>query len=169
MITIRKSNKKEEFAKHLLSLNRSFYEWLKEQYNKDPSADLSEGFQDYVDHVGGLEDRFLRTYGEVLTFGSGDCGQLALGTEDDDLMVKYPRVVYSLRDKKVLGIACGGIHNAVYTASGHVYTWGCADDGSLGRVGDENVPILVDVCILKLSMSVSLTSKYALRWFVNRV
>ena len=45
-----------------------------------------------------LEDRYLRVYGEVLTFGSGDCGQLAHGMEEDeDLMVKYPRVVHSLR------------------------------------------------------------------------
>ena len=43
------------------------------------------------------------------------------------------------------GISCGGIHNAVYTESGQVYTWGCSDDGSLGRVGEESVPILVDV------------------------
>ena len=54
--------------------------------------------KDYIDHVTSLEDRYLRTYGEVLTFGSGDCGQLAHGIEEDnDLMVKYPRVVYSLR------------------------------------------------------------------------
>ena len=38
-----------------------------------------------------------------------------------------------VRDKKVYGIACGGIHNAVYTTTGQVYTWGCADDGALGR------------------------------------
>jgi hypothetical protein len=51
-----------------------------------------------VQHVSALEDRYLRTYGECLTFGSGDCGQLAHGIEnDEDLMVKYPRVVYSLR------------------------------------------------------------------------
>lgn len=55
-------------------------------------------WQDYVDHVSSLEDRYLRVYGEVLTFGSGDCGQLAHGIdEDEDLMVKYPRVVHSLR------------------------------------------------------------------------
>jgi len=45
----------------------------------------------------------------------------------------------------VCGISCGGIHNAVYTESGQVYTWGCADDGSLGRIGEESVPLLVDV------------------------
>ena len=60
-------------------------------------------------------------------------------------MVRYPRIVYSLRDKKVCGIACGGLHNAVFTEQGQVYTWGCADDGSLGRDGDENIPALVEV------------------------
>lgn len=102
--------------------------------------------QDYIDHALSLEDRYLRTYGEVLTFGSGDCGQLAHGSENfEDLEVKYPRIVYSLRDKKIMGIACGGIHNAAYTSTGQVYTWGCADDGALGRTGDENMPLLVDV------------------------
>ncbi len=110
-------------------------------------ADLSDGFQDYVDYVSALEDRFLRKYGEVLTFGSGDCGQLAHGTEEmEDLEVKYPRIVHSLRDKKVCGIACGGIHNAVYTETGQVYTWGCGDDGPLGRPGPEMFPLLVEVC-----------------------
>ena len=59
-------------------------------------------------------------------------------------MVKYPRIVSSLADKKVVLIACGGLHNAVVTQQGQVYTWGCADEGSLGREGDENVPGLVE-------------------------
>ena len=81
----------------------------------------------------------------MLTFGSGDCGQLAHGIEaDEDLMVRFPRVVYSLRDKKVCGISCGGLHNAVWTEAGAVYTWGCNDDGSLGRTGDEWLPLLVE-------------------------
>lgn len=168
MVSIQKISKKQQFAKHLLGLNKSFYSWLREQIAQDSAADLSAGFQvflqfaiffsfeiflrkdlssqDYIDHSSSLEDLYLRTYGEVLTFGSGDCGQLAHGSEDiADLEVKYPRVVYSLRDKKVMGIACGGIHNAIYTSSGQVYTWGCADDGALGRIGDENMPMLVDV------------------------
>eukprot|EP01031_Cornospumella_fuschlensis_P043807 gene43807-53571_t len=145
MVVAQRKDKKELFARHLVSLNKSFHSWLKEQIAADPYADLSDGFQDYVDHVTSLEDRYLRSYGEVLTFGSGDCGQLAHGTErDEDLMVKYPRTVYSLRDKKVVGIACGGIHNAVYTEAGQVFTWGCADDGTLGRRGDESVPMLVE-------------------------
>jgi regulator of chromosome condensation len=40
-------------------------------------------------------------------------------------------------------VSCGGLHNAVLTEDGHVYTWGCSDDGSLGRPGDESMPALV--------------------------
>jgi alpha-tubulin suppressor-like RCC1 family protein len=101
-------------------------------------------FKDYIDYAKQIEDRYLRKHGEVLTFGSGDCGQLGHGVDrDEDLMVKYPRIVLALRDKKVCGIACGGLHNAVYTDSGQVYTWGCADDGSLGRIG-------ISICFLLL-------------------
>lgn len=146
MVVAQRKDKKEAFAKHLVTLNKSFHAWLKAQVDADPAADLSDGFQDYVDHVTALEGRYLRSYGEVLTFGSGDCGQLAHGIDrDEDLSVKFPRIVYSLRDKKVCGIACGGIHNAVYTEDGQVFSWGCADDGSLGRAGDESMPLLVDL------------------------
>mmetsp|Transcript_13263 Transcript_13263/g.18178 ORF Transcript_13263/g.18178 Transcript_13263/m.18178 type:complete len:552 (+) Transcript_13263:2-1657(+) len=143
------NNKKEQFIRHVSTLNKSFYEWYKNLMpnltDAESNCDLVDGFQDYIDYATELEDRFLRSYGEVLTFGSGDCGQLAHGIEnDEDLMVKYPRIVYTLRDKKVYGISCGGIHNAAYTATGQVYTWGCADDGALGRVGEEFTPLLVE-------------------------
>lgn len=98
MVYSQKNNKKEQFAKHIEILNESFYNWINEQLQLDVYNDLTAGFQDYIDHLNVLEDRYLRTYGEVLTFGSGDCGQLAHGIEnDEDLMVKYPRIVYSLR------------------------------------------------------------------------
>ena len=44
------------------------------------------------------------------------------------LLFELPR-----RNKNVTGISCGGIHNAAYTDAGQVFTWGCSDDGSLGR------------------------------------
>ena len=53
-------------------------------------------------------------------------------------------MVYSLRDRKVCLVACGGLHNAVVTECGAVYTWGCSDDGSLGRTGDESIPLKVE-------------------------
>jgi len=127
------------------SLNKSFLDWFRSELKTlSATADLSAAAKDYVDYSAQLEDRYLKSFGEVLTFGSGDCGQLAQGNEEENLMVKYPRIVYSLRDKKVIGISCGGLHNAVFTESGQVYTWGCSDDGSLGRPGDETIPTLVE-------------------------
>ena len=60
--------------------------------------------------------RYLRVHGEVLTWGSGDCGQLAHGTEDEaDLSVKvyiYSRLaLMSLREL---------VHS--YTSQPHIYT-----------------------------------------------
>ena len=60
------------------------------------------------------------------------------------MAVRYPRVLAPLRDKKVCFVACGGLHNAVVTEGGQVYTWGCNDDGSLGREGNESFPALVE-------------------------
>ena len=138
-----RKSRNEEFVRHMQSLNKSYYNWFKSHSNESKS--LKESASDYLNHLSTLQERYMRTYGEVLTFGSGDCGQLAHGdAEESDLLVKYPRIVYSLRDKKVCGIACGGLHNAVYTETGQVYTWGCNDDGSLGRLGEEFAPILVD-------------------------
>jgi len=143
-VSANKVDKKQEFLKHVKALNRAYSKWFKEQLAKDPYALLVDAAQDYSDYSAQLKDRYLRTYGEVLTFGSGDCGQLAHGIEkDEDLMVKFPRIVYSLRGKHVCTISCGGLHNAVSTEQGLVYTWGCSDDGSLGREGEETLPLLV--------------------------
>ena len=71
VVALRQPDKKEQFAQHVEALNTSFFEWFRDQFNSHPSYDMSDGFQDYVDYAGILEDRFLRTYGEVLTFGSG--------------------------------------------------------------------------------------------------
>jgi len=134
--------RRSEFNLHLGELNKSFAVWLKE--NQNCGLSLSSGAEDYRDYVATLRSRYLSDAGVVMTFGSGDCGQLAHGIEeDDDLMVKFPRKVLSLADKQVVGISCGGLHNAVCTASGAVYTWGCNDDGSLGRVGTAHAVIRV--------------------------
>ena len=36
------------------------------------------------------------------------------------------------------------MHTLALTSEGRVYSWGCNDEGALGREGAENVPILVD-------------------------
>ncbi len=98
MLVPKTSNKKQEFVKHMKELNSSFYEWFRKCVRDDPTQFMNDAVQDYIDYSAQLEDRYLRSFGEVMTFGSGDCGQLAHGVENDaDLMVRFPRIVYSLR------------------------------------------------------------------------
>jgi len=87
----------------------------------------------------------------VLSFGSGDCGQLAHSEtlEDErDTVVARPRVVLALRDKQIAQLSCGGLHNVACTADGRCYTWGCNDEGSLGRLGKEEELYLPGVVAL---------------------
>ena len=37
--------------------------------------------------------------------------------------------------KSVVKIACGGLHSVVLTSDGKAYTFGCNDEGALGRKG----------------------------------
>ena len=60
--------------------------------------------------------------------------------------IKKPRKV-SLFDlgpdfpaRSIIKIVCGGMHTVALSSSGAVYTWGCNDEGALGRSGPENVP-----------------------------
>ena len=150
IVSAKRVDKRQEYIRHVKALNESFSTWFNQQIRMSPGANLITATQDWLDYRLRLEERYLKTYGEVLTFGSGDCGQLAHGMDkDEDMMVKFPRVVYSLRDKKVCQVACGGLHNAVVTEMGQVYTWGCSDDGSLGRDGEESIPALVEDMVSK--------------------
>jgi regulator of chromosome condensation len=51
---------------------------------------------------------------------------------------KFPTVIKTLN--QVVALSTGSLHNAALTSSGLVYTWGCNDDGALGRDGDEWAP-----------------------------
>ena len=80
---------------------------------------------------------------------STDAG-LELG-EDDIHEVKRPKRL-PLFDMSVAGLelkvpvcklVCGGMHTVAIVPSGAVYTWGCNDEGALGRSGIEDKPLLV--------------------------
>lgn len=51
--------------------------------------------------------------------------------------------VNPLYKKSVYKIACGGLHSVVLTTDGKAYTFGCNDEGALGRKGPESVPMEV--------------------------
>ena len=77
--------------------------------------------------------RHDRGGGYVLTVGQGDTGQLGLG---EDIMEKTrPGLVKEVED--AVEIVAGGMHTIVLDKKGEVWTFGCNDEGSLGRVVGE--------------------------------
>lgn len=77
---------------------------------------------------------------DVFVNGSGECEQLGLG--DDVLEKKKPAWIKTL--KEVTQISVGCLHTLALTANGKIFSWGCNDDGCLGRQGAENEPLPVD-------------------------
>jgi len=70
-----------------------------------------------------------------------------VGLQDfDDGESKIPRKVNISNidfTNKIIKIACGGMHTLVLTTMGRIYSWGCNDDGALGRDESENYPELI--------------------------
>eukprot|EP00795_Rhopilema_esculentum_P002594 gene2594-790_t len=75
--------------------------------------------------------------------GQGDVGQLGLG--EDVMEKKRPAIVTDLEGKDIVQIACGGMHTVALSSNSELFTWGCNDEGALGRTtsgenGDEYQP-----------------------------
>ncbi|GMF36445.1 unnamed protein product [Phytophthora fragariaefolia] len=142
IVTATPTSRAGEAARQLAALNRAFVGNLQAQWAHNKAGSWAQNMKEYVAYAREIDAKFGARGGRLLTFGSGDCGQLGHGVEGDaaDLMVKFPRVVRPLMKLQIVRVACGGLHSAAITADGEVYTWGCNDDGALGHDEDENVP-----------------------------
>ncbi|KAJ8959441.1 hypothetical protein NQ318_022133 [Aromia moschata] len=72
----------------------------------------------------------ITTHGVVLVTGAGDVGQLGLGP--DILEKKRPALVNL--EHEIVDICAGGMHTVCLTSKGKVLTFGCNDEGALGRI-----------------------------------
>ncbi|KAK7926265.1 hypothetical protein WMY93_008575 [Mugilogobius chulae] len=83
--------------------------------------------------------------GLVLVLGQGDVGQLGLG---EDIMERKKPALVTLPEQ-IVQVVAGGMHSVCLSESGHVYTFGCNDEGALGRdtseEGSETVPGKVEL------------------------
>ncbi|XP_029475514.1 regulator of chromosome condensation isoform X2 [Rhinatrema bivittatum] len=71
--------------------------------------------------------------GLVLTLGQGDVGQLGLG---EDIMERKRPALVALPEMIVQAEA-GGMHTVCLSKTGNIYTFGCNDEGALGRETSE--------------------------------
>ncbi|KAG7383599.1 hypothetical protein PHYPSEUDO_003525 [Phytophthora pseudosyringae] len=142
IVTATPTSRAQEAARQLAALNRAFAGNLQTQWAHNKTDSWAQNMKEYLSYAREIDAKFGGHAGQALTFGSGDCGQLGHGVDggDKDLMAPFPRVVRSLLNVQIVRVACGGIHTAVISAAGEVFTWGCSDDGALGRGGDENLP-----------------------------
>jgi len=80
-----------------------------------------------------LDVKQTRGVGQILTVGTGDTGQLGLG---EDVMEKTRMGLVQGLDVMV-DICAGGMHSVGLSKTGEVWTWGCNDEGALGRKVEE--------------------------------
>ncbi|XP_026481647.1 E3 ubiquitin-protein ligase HERC2-like [Ctenocephalides felis] len=81
-------------------------------------------------HSGGKHAMALTLDGKVFSWGEGEDGKLGHGNR---LTLEKPRLIESLKNKRIRDIACGSSHSAAITSSGELYTWGLGEYGRLGH------------------------------------
>ncbi|XP_013116420.2 regulator of chromosome condensation [Stomoxys calcitrans] len=76
-----------------------------------------------------------RVVGRALVCGQGDMGQLGLGDDESKFERKRPALIEKVAN--VVDVKAGGMHNLVLTHDGRVFSFGCNDEGALGRDSSE--------------------------------
>jgi regulator of chromosome condensation len=72
--------------------------------------------------------------GNLLVCGQNDVGQL--GLDPDDVMEKTrPAAVAEVTN--IVDVKAGGMHSLALTKSGEIWSFGCNDEGALGRNTEE--------------------------------
>ncbi|KAH8378933.1 hypothetical protein KR009_002141 [Drosophila setifemur] len=93
------------------------------------------------------------TLGKVLVCGTGDTGQLGLGED----ILERTRLSEVTGIPEPVDICSGGMHNLVLTKTGDIYSFGCNDEGALGRdtseEGSESKPVKIDLPAKAVCMS----------------
>ena len=133
--TEEKEETKDDFAKGIAYFWRST--------NLEPrirSVALREGISKVA--LGNHHTLLLTFNSQLLSVGDNSFGQLGLG---DFKQRREPTVVDYFRDKRVLGITCGGHHSGVICGNNEVYFWGDSASGQcgVGEIKQVNQPSLV--------------------------
>lgn len=85
-------------------------------------------------HSGGKHAMAITLDGKIFSWGEGEDGKLGHGNR---LTLEKPKMIETLKTKRIRDIACGSAHSAAITSQGELYTWGLGEYGRLGH-GDNN-------------------------------
>mmetsp|Transcript_42184 Transcript_42184/g.76097 ORF Transcript_42184/g.76097 Transcript_42184/m.76097 type:complete len:601 (-) Transcript_42184:44-1846(-) len=130
--------RERKYLDAMAKLNYQIYQWATRQLESGsiPCDEFYFGaVENYLRHASDISGRFNRSYGDIVVFGDGDCGQLGCGEAVTE--ARKPKILINLRGKKIITVSSGGLHSLALVDDGTVYSWGCNDEGSLGWLATE--------------------------------
>lgn len=81
----------------------------------------------------------------LYAFGSGETEQLPVKFKNEDWQeTKIPLIIdphLFPQTFKIYKVVCGGLHTLALSTEGEVFSWGCNDDGAVGRICGEGCNI----------------------------
>ncbi|XP_017135160.2 probable E3 ubiquitin-protein ligase HERC4 isoform X1 [Drosophila miranda] len=80
----------------------------------------------------------LTEWGQILSWGENDCGQVGHSTDND--VIELPKILRFLVSRTVVQIACGNNHSLALTSCGELYSWGSNIYGQLGVQSPKDLP-----------------------------
>lgn len=111
----------------------------KSKITKPKESKVEESKVEEVEAVEKVEQQKSKPAAEKvqMMFGADSCGELGQGKIG---IAKKTPIRVGI-DKPIKQVACGPMHTVSLTEDGQVYTYGCNDEGALGRVtdGDEEL------------------------------
>jgi alpha-tubulin suppressor-like RCC1 family protein len=152
-----KKRQSKQFLKDRESLYQQSLEALNENYIKLMPQALALSSRHAMlltaDHLRcqqEIQTLYQPSPGIVVSMGQDDCAQLGIstGNDEEEKLTVYPPTVVRNVTESMVAVAAGGLHSLALQKDGQVYTWGCNDDGALGRVTDndlqESTAIVID-------------------------
>ena len=133
-----------------LSLDGKIYSWglgisgclghnnLKNYLNPSIIEHIKNKSFEFIE-CGGYHTMAISDIGEVYSWGRNDVNQCAVNShklykDSIGFVALRPFKVKNLRNKKIIGLACGEAHSLFITDHGHVLSCGWGDEGQLGVV-----------------------------------
>lgn len=95
--------------------------------------------------------------------------------DDQPYEIKVPRkpAIFDIGNlfpaRSIIKVVSRGIHTVALSSTGVVYSWGCNDEGALGRAGAENTPLRVDLNIPVTDISAGDSHSIAINTEINQV